>query len=41
MNEVINKFFLGGDKCMPEMHLRQPGLTYSVYGPFNKTKERI
>ena len=28
MNEVINKFFLGGDKCMPEMHLRQPGLTY-------------
>ena len=26
---------------MPEMHLRQPGLTYSACGPFTKTKERI
>ena len=26
---------------MPEMHLRQPGLTYSAYGPFTKSKERI
>ena len=25
---------------MPEMHLRQPGFTYSVCGPFRKTKER-
>ena len=24
MNIVINKFFLAGDKFMPEMHLRQP-----------------
>ena len=26
---------------MPEMHLRQPGFTYSAYGPFTKNKERI
>ena len=26
---------------MPEMHLRQPGFTYSVCVPFKKTKERI
>ena len=26
---------------MPEMHLKQPGFTYSACGPFTKTKERI
>ena len=26
---------------MPEMHLRQPGFTYSAFGPFTKNKERI
>ena len=26
---------------MPEMHLRQPGFTYSVCGPFTKNKQRI
>ena len=26
---------------MPEMHLRQPGFTYSAYGPFTKNKKRI
>ena len=26
---------------MPEMHLNQPGFTYSVCGPFPKKKERI
>ena len=26
---------------MPEMHLRQPGFTYSTCGPFTKIKERI
>ena len=41
MNEIINKFLLAGDKFMPEMHLRQPGFTYSVCGPFTKNKERI
>ena len=39
MNDIINKFLLVGDKCMPEMHLRQPGFTYSACGPFTKNKE--
>ena len=26
---------------MPEIHLRQPGFTYSACGPFKKNKERI
>ena len=26
---------------MPEMHLKQPGFTYSACGSFNKRKERI
>ena len=41
MNEIVNKFLLTGDKFMPEMHLRQPGFTYSACGPFGKKKERI
>ena len=41
MNEIINKFLLVGDKFMPEMHLKQPGFTYSACGPFAKNKERI
>ena len=41
MNEIVNKFLLAGDKFMPEMHLRQPGFTYSAYGPFTKNNERI
>ena len=39
MNEVISKFLLAGDKFMPEMHLKQPGFTYSACGPFTKNKE--
>ena len=41
MNEIINKFLLAGDKFMPEMHLKQPGLTYSACGSFTKNKEII
>ena len=41
MNEIVNKFLLVGDKFMPEMHLKQPGFTYSVCGTFTKNKERI
>ena len=26
---------------MPEIHIRQPGFTYSTCGPFTKNKERI
>ena len=32
----MNKFLLVGDKFMPEMHLRQPGFTYSACGPITK-----
>ena len=31
--------FTGGNKFMPQMHLKQPGFTYSICGPFTK-KER-
>ena len=41
MNEIVNKFLLVGDKFMPEMHLKQPGFTYSACSPFTKNKERI
>ena len=41
MTNIINKFLLAGDKFMPEMHLREPGFTCSVCGPFTKNKERI
>ena len=38
MNEIVNKFLLAGDKCMPEMHLREPGFACE---PFTKSKKRI
>ena len=41
MNEVVNKFLLVGDKFMPEMHLKEPGFTYSACGSSTKSKERI
>ena len=41
MNEIINKVLLAGDKFMPEMHLQQPGCTYSACGPFTRNEERI
>ena len=41
MNEIINTFLLVGDKFMPEMHLKQPGFTYSACVSFTKNKERI
>ena len=41
MNEIVNKFLLAGDTFIPEMHLKQPGFTYSACVPFTKNKERI
>ena len=41
MNEIVNKFLLEGNKFMPEMHLKEPGFTYSTCGPFTKNKERV
>ena len=41
MNKIVNKLLLAGDKFMPEMHLIQPGFTYSACGPFTENKERV
>ena len=41
MNEIVNKFLLAGDKFMLELHLKQPGFTYSACGHFTRNKERI
>ena len=41
MNEIVNKFLLAGERFMPEMHLKQPGFTYSACEPFTKNKQRI
>ena len=40
MNEIVNKCLLVGDKFMPEMHLKQPGFTYSACGSFTENKEK-
>ena len=41
MNEIIDKVLLAGDKFMPEIHLRQPRVTYSACSSFTKNKGRI
>ena len=41
MSQIVNKFLFAGDKFMPEMHLKQPGFTYSACAPFTKSKQRI
>ena len=41
MKEIVNKFLLARDECIPEMRLRQPGFTYSACEPFTKNKKRI
>ena len=38
MNEIANKFLLAADKFMTQIHLIQPGFTYSARGPFTKNK---
>ena len=40
MNQIVNKFLLAINKFMPEMDLRQPGCTYSAWGPFTKAKKK-
>ena len=39
MNKIVNKFLLAGHKFVPEMHLKEPGFSYSACGPFTKNKE--
>ena len=41
MNELVNKFLSVRDTFMPEIHLKQSGVTYHACGPFTKNKERI
>ena len=41
MNEIVNTFLLAGDKFMPEMHLKQPGLTDCAVAHFLKTKGEL
>ena len=41
MNKIVNKFLLAGEKFMPELHLRQPGCTYTACGVFTKHCGRI
>ena len=41
MNEIVNKFLLAADTFMPEMHLKQPGFTYSACKTFTKNKQKI
>ena len=38
MNEIVNKFLLADNKFMPEIHLKQPGFTYSACEPFTRNK---
>ena len=39
MNEIVKKAFLAGVKFIPNMHLRQPGFTYSdLWTIYKKTK---
>ena len=41
MNEIVNKFLLAGDRFIPELHLKQPGFTYSVVNHLLKTKKEF
>ena len=41
MNEIVNQLLLAGDKLTPEMHLNEPGFTYTASGSITKNKERI
>ena len=40
MKEIVSKFLVAGDKFMLEMHLIQPGFTYSACGPSTKKQRR-
>ena len=41
MNVVVSKILLARDKCMPEMHLKEPEFTYNSCGLFTKNKQII
>ena len=37
---MINTCLLAADKSFPEIHLRQPGFTYSACGPFKRKRRK-
>ena len=39
MNRITNKFLLTEDQFTPEFHGKQPGFTYTAWGPFTKQRE--
>ena len=41
MNKIKKKFSSNGDKFMTELHLKEPGFTYSACGPLTKHRGRI
>ena len=41
MNEIVNKFLLAGERFVPEMHLKQPGFTYSACRPFTENQKEF
>ena len=41
MNAIVNKLLLVGARFMSEMHLKKPGFTYSICGPFTKRNRRF
>ena len=41
LTKIIKKFLLTGERFMSELHLKQPGFTYSACGPITKHGERI
>ena len=36
MNEIVNMFFLVGDRFMPDLQLGEPESTYITCGPFTR-----
>ena len=41
MSKIVNRFLLAGNKLMPQMHLKQPEITYGACGLLTKNKKRI
>ena len=41
MNKIIDNFLFPGENFMSQLHLRQPGFTYSAYGPIGKHHKMI
>ena len=38
--KIVNKYLLMRDKVKPEMHLKQPGFSYSPCGRFTKKQKK-